>query len=179
MSTYDDIITLLKNHTSSQWRWFEDQYDNDFWVQFVEYVKDDDFFIQLDGESILALDDIFYEKFNAFAKVQMQLDPNMIWIQGNFDKFSQFHDAINGIPRFGRDLHHLDICESDWYFDDEERFENGLIELSHIVEEKSKLTPHTIQYDRCIEELAFHPRFMNKRITQFEDIEDFFESMGY
>ncbi|GMF35413.1 unnamed protein product [Phytophthora lilii] len=69
MSTNDDIINLLKNHTSSQWGWFEDQYDNDFWVQFVEYVKHDEFLIQLDGESILALDDIFYEKFNAFEKV--------------------------------------------------------------------------------------------------------------
>jgi len=36
-----------------------------------------------------------------------------------------------------------------------------------------------ILFDRCIQELAYHPSFMNQRIKDFDDIEDFFESMGY
>jgi hypothetical protein len=48
----------------------------------------------------------------------------------------------------------------------------GLYDLNAICKQRT-------HYKLCMRELAFHPRFVSERIQQFDDIEDFFESMGY
>ncbi|GMF65223.1 unnamed protein product [Phytophthora lilii] len=51
--------------------------------------------------------------------------------------------------------------------------------LKEIESEFKQRLDNRTSFNSVIGQLSYHPHFMDRRIQQFEDIEDFFESMGY
>ncbi|GMF36405.1 unnamed protein product [Phytophthora lilii] len=105
------------------------------------------------------------------------LYPN-IWKRGYRNKYYNFH-LLNHFP-YDDDftMHHFEIFQSYEFLDDLDRFCCELYYLSRMTELKAKRINYRLQYNRCVKQLSFHPRFMNERMQQFDNIEDFFESMG-
>ncbi|GMF43318.1 unnamed protein product [Phytophthora lilii] len=161
--------------------------NDQFWIQFLKRINDEYLFSGLYGLMFNFMEDSnFYEFYLDvyYSDIQEEINelifPSNIWISRYlnveepdadlYDKFYRANLSSRVEPRNSQSEIGL-ICEYNG-------FKQGMIDLNRLIEKKTKNIGRHMQYDRCIRQLAFHPTFMNERMQQFDDIEDFFESMG-
>ncbi|GMF33070.1 unnamed protein product [Phytophthora lilii] len=161
--------------------------NDQFWIQFLKSINDEFINIELYAYMLNLMEDYNLDEFYLdvyYSDIQEEINelisPSNIWISHYlnveepdadlYDKFYRANLSSRVEPRNSQSEIGL-ICGYNV-------FKQGMIELNRLIEKKTINIGRHMQYDRCIRELAFHPTFMTYRIDQFDDIEDFFESMG-